>query len=500
MATVINNVTRINDVEGTLTLSSIGGGQGGSANTDVFIQASQSAGRRSDAVTAHGFLLDDGVSTTDLTPAGTHCGAWMWVTHYAVLTRIDFAIGSSTSAYDRHTLPLSEYPALGGWVKVWVDVSRTPETTAGGGATLSAARYYGPVIDIGNVGGNAQNNILDAIDSTVSGFDLTGATGKFQDFVDYDEGDTTNTFGLVNSLSEIVFCKGRLNLGGSDALDFTDSQFNIVFPQQSLVADDFMGVTVHGIDALTDINLDNGSFNSPGTKKGDFIVTGDDGTLSINGVTFAGLRRIQLGTIATVTASTISACNTGIHDGGTISSSTISDTLLVTTSPGGVSNSTFISTGAGGGHGMEILVTGEYTLSNVTWSNFGASGSTDAAIYNNSGGDLTLNVAGGTTPTYRNGAGATTSIVADPATLTLTNVVSGSEVRIYTAGTTGELYGIETTDGVTDPAYVYTETGFVDIVVHNIDYNYLRIDDYPLQTTDASLPIAQVFDRNYDNP
>jgi hypothetical protein len=84
--------------------------------------------------------------------------------------------------------------------------------------------------------------------------------------------------------------------------------------------------------------------------------------------------------------------------------------------------------------------------------------------------------------------------------LTLTGIVDGSEVRIFEAGTINELYGIESKSAGVDPAYSYTSAQPVDIVVHNVAYNYWRLNSYDLSSSDATLPVAQVFDRNYRNP
>jgi len=90
--------------------------------------------------------------------------------------------------------------------------------------------------------------------------------------------------------------------------------------------------------------------------------------------------------------------------------------------------------------------------------------------------------------------------IINPASLTLLGVVSGSEVRMYTEGATGELFGIESTNGEDNPTYQYQETGNIDIVIHNIYYQYFRIDGYAITGGDVILPVSQIFDRNYTNP
>ena len=55
--------------------------------------------------------------------------------------------------------------------------------------------------------------------------------------------------------------------------------------------------------------------------------------------------------------------------------------------------------------------------------------SANAAIFNDTGAAVTINVSGGTSPTIRNGTGATTTVV-QAVTLTVTGIESDSEIRI----------------------------------------------------------------------
>lgn len=73
--------------------------------------------------------------------------------------------------------------------------------------------------------------------------------------------------------------------------------------------------------------------------------------------------------------------------------------------------SKFISGGTGYGIELGTNTPATITLTNVTFTGYGANGTTNAAIYNNSGKTITINVAGGSTPTYKDGTGASTTIV-----------------------------------------------------------------------------------------
>lgn len=84
----------------------------------------------------------------------------------------------------------------------------------------------------------------------------------------------------------------------------------------------------------------------------------------------------------------------------------------------------------------------------------------------------------------------------NPATLTVSPLIANSEVRYYEAGTTTEIAGIESS-GTSFASSVSVNS--VDIVVHKEDYEYVRVTGVDTSGGDVSVPISQVFDRNYEN-
>lgn len=84
----------------------------------------------------------------------------------------------------------------------------------------------------------------------------------------------------------------------------------------------------------------------------------------------------------------------------------------------------------------------------------------------------------------------------DTITLTLTGLVTGSDIVVLAAGTETERVNVDANVGSTYE-YVYETPENVDIVVHKNGYIYQAVRNYPLGSTDASLPIVQVADRNY---
>ena len=112
------------------------------------------------------------------------------------------------------------------------------------------------------------------------------------------------------------------------------------------------------------------------------------------------------------------------------------------------------------GHSIELTATGSHDFTDVTFSGGGgapgtnsiaSSGSAIADVYNNSGGAITINVTGGGSPSVRNAASSTTTVVATvPITITVKdtdgNLLSGIAVGVYLTSDRTEVL-LETTTG-----------------------------------------------------
>jgi hypothetical protein len=84
----------------------------------------------------------------------------------------------------------------------------------------------------------------------------------------------------------------------------------------------------------------------------------------------------------------------------------------------------------------------------------------------------------------------------DTITLTLTGLVTGSDIVVLQAGTQVERVNVDATPGVTY-TYTYESPESIDIGVFKTGYVPFYIRNYALAATNASLPIAQIADRNY---
>jgi hypothetical protein len=105
-------------------------------------------------------------------------------------------------------------------------------------------------------------------------------------------------------------------------------------------------------------------------------------------------------------------------------------------------------------------------------------------------GTITLSNGATFIGTFTDSGGITTV-----STLTLTGLQSNSEVRVFNAGTTTELAGVENS-GTTFTANISASS--VDIVVHSLGYEYQKIEGADT-SSNLTLPIQQRVDRNYKN-
>ena len=116
-------------------------------------------------------------------------------------------------------------------------------------------------------------------------------------------------------------------------------------------------------------------------------------------------------------------------------------------------------------------------------------------LANTSGGNVTVRVPPGTS-VVNLGPNITVddSVVA---TLTFTGLKLGSEVRIYEAGTTNELGGVE--ESGASFGFVHGGVGSIDYVIFALGYQPIRATGFALAATDSSIPVQQVIDRVYSN-
>jgi hypothetical protein len=434
-------------------------------------------------------------------------------------------VGSSSSANydfviagtDSPVAALDAYPAKGGIIVVPVDPNITGYRDATAGSpNLASVDFFGNLAAFSSSTAKSENVGLDAIDVgtglTLTAGDGVSADGTFQDFLDHDEGTTGNRYGYCTSISGVFFVFGTLTIGSATATEFTDSGQTIVFPDGMFQAG-FSGIAIDLQNASTAVNISScvligrGNATTEETRP-ELNVTGTSGTATIDGNSLANFASIVLSSGATFSDNTVTAAvamtqNDAVVSGNIFDAPDVATGVAFMTSdnPADLSDNTFISGGVG--HAIEIDTTGTYSFSGNKFTGYGAGGSNDAAIYNNSGGAVTINVTGGgDTPTIRNGASASTTVNSN-VSITLTGMRDNTEVRVFEQGTTTVVDGIEDATAGTpdDRSFTFTTASgnAVDIRIINKTYVNQAILNFST-TADTSLPIQQQFDRNYRNP
>lgn len=152
---------------------------------------------------------------------------------------------------------------------------------------------------------------------------------------------------------------------------------------------------------------------------------------------------------------------------------------------------------AGGSHGG--------TKSNYTGS-WAADTGNDLCFYLRTGGDVTIGATNSNpTTTTETGTPAGTTNINNTATITFDKMKDNTEVRIYKAGTSEQIAGIEdATAGSQDNrnyAWTYNVGAQVDYVLHNFQpgvtvYKTIRVEGYTVPSTSQTIDIQQVVDRN----
>ena len=129
--------------------------------------------------------------------------------------------------------------------------------------------------------------------------------------------------------------------------------------------------------------------------------------------------------------------------------------------------------------------------------------SANAVILNSSGGLVTINVvSGGDRPTVRNTASSSTVVNTD-VTVTFTGMNDGTEIRAYAETTTTEESGSVTANiesSVGDETMAIPASTIVDLMIHHIDYETIRVQGFTWPTVGQNFLISQRLDRNFSNP
>lgn len=402
------------------------------------------------------------------------------------------------------------------WVSTPIDPTVTADYTNGTPPT-GATNIYGVgsmCILTQNVA-RGQPHIVDIIrygraEARMNGGDPDNGYATFAGFASQND-TTTNRWGLIQSTTGGYQWKGLMVLGHASAVDFRDSNVNVFIQDCRKVSSTFNKIEIRQAGSRVDWTNIAFANSAPATNasKGDLQVV-DDADVNIDGCSFTDMGTLVFQSNSAVIGTTFRRSGQVTLGGGTVTDclftrTTAATALLVGSSVSTVSGCDFVSDGSS--HAIEITSGLTHTLNNLSFTGYDA-GSTGSPVTPTSTGNemIYVNIASGTvtinadTPLSIRSAGATVNVVAGQKTLSVTKIVSGSDVVILTAGTSTVL---TSNDGGTDPvtsfdySYTYVASTFVDIAVYKAGYVPYIVRNYLLPALGGSVQAAQVIDRNY---
>jgi len=406
------------------------------------------------------------------------------------------------------------YP-YGGWQNFAVDPTMT-----GSEADVGTPTQYNIV------GGGA--NVLTAVSKgSPLGFDafrygrgelriVAGESGNYATFTGMATANDALAarWGLFQLTSGTYKWKGLMILGYGGLVNFTDANKNIVVEHNIFVNADFNTIEIRNASSV--INWDTITITALGTvSKGKWITT-DNATVNLTNCTFNNMDIFGFASGMTATGSTWRSCGLVTQNSATFTNCLFDKPIgtgILSNDPGLISGCTFISKGTG--YAIEINTPGTYDFNDNNFVGFASTGfpgtSGNECIYNNSGGEVILNVqsAGSGAITYRNADGSCTTSVVSTVPLEVNGVKTGNEPTNYVRcriekasdGTTlmneeaQTSYGV---DGFYKATEAYNYAGDVAVIVRARYAGYLPFETTGIVTEDG-LKVTAVWlpDPNY---
>lgn len=491
------------------------------AEADAFVQGAGCIANKTGATTG---TTDVGghfnaTATFDLT--NQHLFVWrLTVTSGNMLTRANQGISigltntstTSTSAWSTTNMKRwnvdgsDTQPVSQGWKCYVIDPAGTADVSAGT-LTLSTVRNVGILCRQTSGVNTALNNVFVDVIRRGTGLtattSLAGDTITFQSIYDVDR-TTANAWGVLTQNAGIYYGAGKMTIGATGQAapcNFTDVDQVLIWRDYPVA------------DTLYELRLLGASGNKTTMTLTACVVRGQAGQVwnisadansdfKAYACSFANIRSAVLSAGSVLDGCSIDVSGTIDVNGATISNCAFSNQtasqlkLDAASDATNLSSCTFASDGTG--HAIEITAAGTYTLTGHTFTGYAASnGSTgNETIYVNLASG-TVNISVDSSVSVRT-AGATVNVTVGQKTLTLTGLVAGSDIVILTAGTTTELANVDANAATTYAyTYSYAANTFVDVAVYKAGYVPYIVRGYLLENSNASLPIAQVIDRNY---
>lgn len=516
VASYTTDLFTITEAESLTNYSAIGGGASGlNVEQEYFLQNTACISKNGhNSTAARGFVFDSGSAFSIQT--GSAIFYWgVWTAPNALNSQaaggFQALAGIGSGDFNAYYVKGSDTYTYGGWFNVPVDPDyATADTTVGTPGAFTTWDTVGVrTIQNGNVTKGSPLG-MDVVRHGRRLFVTDGDATAYGTFLSSSivNDEQNNRWGLFQAIDGGFLQQGSFQIGsGSISCDFRDSNQNISINNTEYVSPSFNKFEF--VNTGTNVEWTTININALGTQApGDFIIT-DNITGSFNSCTFAGMGFFTMKPNSTFTTTTFRNCKQAIQSGSTFDSCTITEAnvtsgsaFIISDNPQLISDSIF---NYSEGHAIEITETGSFTFSGNVFNSYLADDTSGSALFNNSGGPVTMSIVDASSPTVRNGVGSSTLVSADVA-VTLTGMKDNTEVRVFDSATSNpqvELAGVENaTDGTTDNRSFTFSLGageIIDIVIVNVTYENERTDGYTVPGSATSLPVQQRFDRNYKN-
>jgi hypothetical protein len=436
-----------------------------------------------------------------------------------------------------------------GWQCLLIDTSNYPASgntvLAGSAASLNveATTQVGSMFTtLSKALGGADNCFTDIIrygnDGITVGGGNTTAQGTFSDIATADRSTANVTaYGILRELNAQLFgCQGPISFGdssGTTSTHFEDTNFTVAFEDREIATNKYYINIIGNSTGNNYFRLGTISGTENGQDGGSIIVPSGVGSsfdasdVNVNWCLIydTSLTGFTEGMIFSSDATTgpqhdvfdCSFIGCDIVDPGRVdfknntiaASSNATGSFLLPANTDLLDSLNFNSDGTG--HAIYVNPTGAgpftYALSDFNFSGFASSNGTtgNEAIYIDpvtSTANITFNVTDGSgTLSFREAAGYTGTItINNDVAITLTGLQVNTEVRVFDAGTTDVVDGIEDVTGNNAFTFSKGSGSSVDIRMIHVDYKYKTILGYVIPGTATSVPVEQEFDRNYENP
>ena len=427
-------------------------------------------------------------------------------------------IGNSNTAYSAWYLNGNDTLPEGGMQNYAIHSSSATSTTVGGGL-VGNPTIFGSYIQT-NGTSKSDNYAIDAIRYGTGYYIFDGdvTTPITFESASQDNDLSSNRYGVFSGVPGGFELKGRFVVGQTTASVATqaymdDSNVAIAFVDTEYSLSDFTQINFD--HPLTVANLTNVSFTAVGTNNpGQFNVLDAQTTASFESLVFNSTGQTNFNANTQVSSSTWNTCDYIRQSGSGITTSTFNGTStgvsqVISDDPSLINNCTW--NGNGFTNGITVVTPGEYNFTGNIFTGFGSIGTSRELRFDPPGGtgDLTINILGGGTNLRVNNLSSGTVTINNNIQVTLTGMKDFTEVRVLDVTTPSnpvELAGIENvvsaSVGANDNDFAFSLAAGtdIDIAIHALSYDYLRISNFTVPTADTEIPIQQQFDRNYNNP